>query len=276
MGSKLNILAYVLCIAVLLSSTVEPASAGFGVSGAILKAEVIPGETISHQMVVSIAENEFPLGLVAEVVGFGQTLDGGCMRLESDNDANPYSANDFLKVSPERFSIEPGTSRELLLEGEIPLNVGAGGRYALVEIRSLPESNGLVGIAFAIDVPVFLTIAGTDLVKTGDIESFEVEEMETPSGKVLMVSMIFKNSGNHHYRAKTEAVLKDSEGNVLASGKTPLGKASIIPMASRLFQLSLETADDLPAGALCLEVMVLSEDGRTLDSDEIILSKEEL
>ncbi|HOO52742.1 MAG TPA: hypothetical protein PLX30_00735 [Methanothrix sp.] len=272
MVSKLNLLAYALCIAIHLSSALGAYSAGFGVSGAILKAEVLPGEEIRHQMVVMIADDGSPLELVAEVVGFGQTLDGEPVRLESEDDTSPHSARDFLRVSPERFKVKTGSSESLLLNGEIPRDGWAGGRYALIEIRSLPPGYGPFGIAFAIYVPIFLTISGTELVETGEITGLEVEEMDGPSVD-LMASLTFKNTGNHHYRARAGAVLKDGLGNVLASGETPLEESSIIPEALRLFEISLGGADDLPSGAF-LEARVISEDGRTLDSDEIALAGE--
>jgi len=271
MGSKLNLLACALCIAALLSSVLGADSAGFGVSGAILKAEVLPGEEISHQMVVMIAEGEPSLVLGAEVMGFGQTPDGGPKGLEPDEDVGLYSARDFLRVSPERFKIEPGSSESLLLEGDIPLDVGDGGRYALVEIRSLPVGDAPLGVAFAVYVPVFLTISGTELVEAGEITGLEVRETDTPSGNVLMASLTFKNNGNHHFRARAEAVLKDEMGNILAMEGTPLGEASIIPTASRLFEISLDGAEDPSSGAF-LEARVTSEAGRTLDTDEVALS----
>lgn len=284
MASEHNRIAYALSIALLVLLAAEPASAGFGVSGAILRAEVLPGESISHAMTVRIAENETPLDFVAEVAGFGQTLSGGYLLLGPETDTSPYSARDFLRVSRESFSIEPGSSVELLLEGEIPPDVGAGGRYVLVEIRSLPAGDGPAGVAFAIDVPVFLTINGTELVKTGEITELKVgktdEEVDGEtensysSGKILVASLIFKNSGNHHYRALAEAVLKDRDGNVLASGETPLDEASIIPTASRLFEIPLHATTEPTAGTHRLEAKVLSEDGSTLAVEEIVLFRE--
>lgn len=294
--SRINKPAYAFSIAVLAVLAADLASAGFGVSGAILKAEVLPGEAISHQMTVRIAENDTPLDLVAEVVGFGQTLSGGCLTLKTEADTSPYSACDFLSVSPKSFSVEPGASQNLLLEGEIPLNVGAGGRYAIVEIQSLPAGDGPTGVTFAIDVPVFLTISGTELVETGEITDLQVEETKEvavenvddeeekttnrsnlcSSGRTLTVSLIFKNTGNHHYRAHAEAVLKDDDGTILTRGGTPRGEASIIPTASRIFEIPLETAANPTAKPLRLEAKVISEGGSTLASNEIPLHEDSL
>jgi len=268
MGLKLNLLAWALGVAVLLSSALGADSAGFGVSGAILKAEALPGEEIRHQMVVTVAEEGSPLELAAEVVGFGQALDGGPFRLEPEDDAGPHSAREFLRASPERFHIEPGSSEGLLLEGEIPSDVGAGGRYALVEIRTLPVGDGPLGIAFAVYVPIYLTISGTELVEAGEITALEVEE--GPSGG-LVASLTFKNTGNHHFRARAGAVLRDEGGKILAAGEAPLEEASIIPTASRLFEIRLDGAGDLSKGAF-LGARVTSEDGRALDEDEVALS----
>lgn len=139
MGLKLNLLAWALGVAVLLSSALGVDSAGFGVSGAILKAEALPGEEIRHQMVVTVAEEGSPPGAkLPRWWGSARPWTADLLGLSPRTTPAPSLAREFLRASPERFHIEPGSSEGL--GGEIPSDVGAGGRYALVEIRTLPAA----------------------------------------------------------------------------------------------------------------------------------------
>lgn len=241
-------------------------STGLEASGAILEVEVAPGEHIRHKMIVCIDDTEPSMGILVEVVGFGQSLDGGNVELDPELDTGPYSARGFLSVSPASFHLEPGGSQRVLLEGEVPADVGAGGRYALVYIHSLPTGGGPVGIALAIDVPVLLTISGTQLVKTGEIMSLNVSE--PVSGEPLSVSVVFKNTGNYHFKVFSEGVLKDEGGAVLAHASTTLTSSSIIPSCSRLFELSLSPSSELQPGTYYVRSTVSLEDGTILDGKE--------
>lgn len=124
----------------LLSST--PALAGLGVSGAIFMADVNPGQSITHEITVGSDPTDPPMNLSIDVIGFGQGLDGANMELLPEDDKSPYSARPFLKATPTGFHLDPGASQKVVLEGSIPMDVGSGGRYALVSIHSQPMVGG--------------------------------------------------------------------------------------------------------------------------------------
>lgn len=247
--------------------TIGTASAGFAVSGAIFEANVTPGQHIIHKMVLNTDTSDLPMDFAAEMIGFGRSLDGANAELRPEQDISPYTARLFLNVSPASFHLDPGDSQEVMLEGDIPLNVGDGGRYALVNIRSLPIGEGNVGMAVAVDVPVRITIMNTRLIKTGEISNFSID---TPiSQQAQNVSLLFNNTGNYHYYAFAEATLMDVKGNILANASTPLTVSSIIPMTARLFRMQLMPRKELRHNSYKINLAVRLEDGTKLATKEI-------
>jgi len=153
------------------------------------------------------------------------------------------------------------------VRGDVPLDVGAGGRYALIGIYSIPEKAGeetenSVGVSVAVNALVRLTISGTELSKQGDITSMRMDD------NCQNLSLVFKNEGNYHFKASARAFLKDSVGNILATSSSPLS-SNILPEASRLFQLTLVPDEELKRGSYFVNASVESEDGTLLASKEI-------
>jgi hypothetical protein len=99
----------------------------------------------------------------------------------------------------------------------------------------------------------------------GEITDLTVEDAFSDEEKEM--SLVFKNTGNYHYKALARAELEDADGNVLASASTPLSITSIIPPNSRLFRLTL-TTDKLNPGTYSVSATVEREDGTVLDSGE--------
>ncbi|MDM7913185.1 MAG: hypothetical protein QUS09_08825, partial [Methanotrichaceae archaeon] len=151
-----------------------PVSFGLGVEGVIFEAEAAPGQHVDHEMTVSLRENEAPMDLQVDIQDWGQTLDGSNQELGEGEKSN-CSAKGFLHASPASFHLEPGGSQKVLIEGDIPENVGSGGRYALISVHSPitveadEGSEGSVGVAVAINALVRLTISGTELLKRAEI-----------------------------------------------------------------------------------------------------------
>jgi len=230
------------------------------VSDALLVREVSPGDHIDHKVTVSIGKDQQELEAFAGIFGYGMGLDGARNPLEAEADSNPYSARGFLKISPESATLPPGEQVTFLIEGDVPDDVGSGGRYALAEIRTAPQGSTQVGISLAALVPILLTINGTDLVHTGEITYLSASSAE--------VSAIFENTGNHHFKANAEADLIDAEGEVVAKAEAPLMSNSLVPTASWLFKMAFEAEEELAPGTYIVEVSVIHEDGTVLDTEE--------
>lgn len=255
--------------AVILFLALAPACFGLGVEGVIFEAEAAPGQHVEHEMTVSLRENEAPIDLQVDVHDWGQTLDGSNQELE-DGVKSSYSAKGFLHASPASFRLEPGGSQKVLVEGDIPEDVGPGGRYAIISVHSLipeaeEESEGSVGVAVAINALVRLTISGTELSRTGEITDMSIES--PTSGSHQNISLTFNNTGNYHYKAYAKADLEDSDGNLLTSSSSPLS-SNIIPSAARIFFLSLTPEEKLLPGTYSISTAVGEEDGSVLASRE--------
>lgn len=239
-----------------------PVSASIGVSGSILQKTVNPGQNITHVMTVELNKSDQPMDMEVEVMGFGQTLSGGYRGLSAEQDTSPFSARPFLNVSPDKFHIEPGTSEKVILTGTVPLDVGDGTRYALVNIRSLSSSkNRTVGVAVAFNVPVALKIRDSEFKMAGEITNLSVSGTD--------VAILFKNIGNTNYNAMAAVVFKDEQGNVAANVTSPLTFSSIIPEATRLFGLSLKPENRLKPGEYTVNATVALKNGTVLAGKEI-------
>jgi len=245
---------------------ITPISLALQVKGVVFKADVSPGEHIGHLITVSSDENSAPMDLVVELGGFGQTLGAGSVALGEEEDDSPYSARSFLEINPTSFHLEPGESQEVIVEGIVPNDVDSGGRYALVTFRSGPvASDGNVGIAVGANVPVFLTISGTDQMTTGEITDLGMEE--PVSANSPRAYLIFKNTGNYHFKSLVKAELTDSYGDVIAEMTTPLS-SSLIPPNSRRFDVTFNPSTELEPGTYSVTATVEMEDGTVLDSEE--------
>ncbi|HSD57369.1 MAG TPA: hypothetical protein VLB04_04230 [Methanotrichaceae archaeon] len=247
-----------------------PASSALGVEGVIFEAEAAPGQHVDHEMTVSLRENEAPLDLQVDIQDWGQTLDGSNQELE-EGAKSSCSARGFLQASPSSFHLEPGGSQKVLVEGDVPENVGSGGRYALISVHSLPtveedeESEGNVGVAVAINALVRLTIPGTERLREGEITDMKIED--PTSCEHQNISLIFKNTGNYHYKACAKAALKDEEGNLLVNSSSPLS-SNMIPSASRIFFVSLRPEKELLPGTYRISATVEQEGGSVLASKD--------
>jgi hypothetical protein len=180
--------------------------------------------------------------------------------MEVTDEMEPCSAVGFLQLTPESALIEEGKPAKFVLEGRVPEGVGSGGRYALVKITTPPQGEGQVGIALGTIAPIRLTISGTELVETGEIADLTISGSD--------VSVTFKNTGNHHFKASAEAALIDDDGGIVASVGAPLMYTSLVPTASWLFKMSFDLEEDLSPGTYTVDVSVIHEDGIVLDTEE--------
>lgn len=257
----------ILSVCAFMLVAVSPALAGLSVAGSICDAEVTPGQHFEHDMIVSTDPEDRQVELQVDVMGFGRNLQGMNFEVDPDDDTSPYSARPFLQVSPRNFTLSPGSSQNVLLEGDIPADIGEGGRYALVLIHSNVSGSGNVGVAVAIEVPVRLTIAETKLIKTGEIADLRLDRPVSP--EMQNISLIFNNTGNYNYYAFAEAVLKDKDGRILSNTTTPVTFNSILPATSMQFDMSIKPSTKLPAGSYSITSTIRMDDGTALASDEI-------
>jgi hypothetical protein len=259
-------IAKFLFAAFLALSTIVSTSSAFSVDGAIFSEEVSPGQEIVHEMIVSAGEDELLPNMTAKIVGFAMTEDGANIELPPGDDSERFSARPFLSVEPTSFDLEPGERWTLNLTGIVPEDVGEGGRYALVTIKTAPKEseNASVMIITAIQVPILLTIKDSDLEMTGEISGLVASMAD---GNVS-VDLLLENTGNVHYKPFVGANLLNEDDEVVASVVPAETRRSILPTGSRLVSMTLVPEAELEPGTYTVEATVALDDGTVLDTAE--------
>ena len=243
-------------------STITSASSGLtiGLAGGPGRApEVVPGESYTQTILVTGGDTD--RDVLVEVLGYKEDPDNGVVPLSSSEDVEIYSARPFITPAETSVHVLAGESRKVDLEVSIPEAVGNGGRYALLRFSTDSENRGSVGVISAIVLPFKFTIKNSELVHTGKINSLTVANPE--NGKPLSVSVIFENTGNHHYKLAGEARTKKADGATVET--FAVNALSPIPQSSSRIQLDLFPNSDLTPGAYSMDVVLRLEDGTMLD-----------
>lgn len=257
-------------VAVLLLASASIIS-GFDISGGVIDKAIPPGGHISHEVTITATDSDVPSNLSSEVKGIIVSLDGSTTSTSADKDDYSYSARSFLSVSPTSFQLEPGDSQTVLLEGDIPDDIGPGTRYAILSILSTPISDSGKGASTTVlgqvNLPIIIDIQGTDQIRTGDISDLKLEEPSSANNQKL--SLIFENTGNTQFRAMVKADLLDENGNVTYSTSGPLSVAAILPGTSRLFEFAITPDEELEPGSYAINATITLQDGSVLAYKEM-------
>jgi hypothetical protein len=243
---------------------VSPVSGKLSATGAIFESKTSPGEHFSHNLTMSLSSDaKAPENLTVGLFDWYQDYNGGNIGVKDNPDIAPYSAKNILSINPSNFSLRPGNSQKISIEGDMP--AGDGGRYAMVGVKTVPNSTKEGGKSILISVgiyaPVILTINGSKMIRTGEIDN--VSLLGPISSKMQNVSMMFKNTGNYHYPVNASATLLDEKGSILAAASTA-ARGSLIPTATRMIKFSIVPESALKPGSYTAVVNVTLKDGTLL------------
>lgn len=245
----------------------SPVEGRLSITGAIFNAELAPGDHISHNINVSLSSDEpAPVNLAADLMDWYQYPSGLSLGIKDNPDIAPYSSRKFLTVSPENFSLKPGSYQNVKIEGIMPK--GDGSRYAIVFVHIVPNAtkkSGGVAVSFGMNTLALLTISGSNIAKTGEISSLGLDEPISP--RQQNVTMIFKNTGNTHYRIKANVTLKDENGDVLATA-SPDSSEAVIPTAVRKTSFSMMPKEELKPGSYTIAANAALSDGTVIATNE--------
>lgn len=265
-GNISQTLSICLTLIIFASLSLTSISSGIQATGIVLDAEAAPGEEISHDILINIDKNESPADFQVDVVDMVQGPDGSNNAVNDTNE-HIYSAKNFLRASPEKFHLEPGELQKIVVSGKIPNDVGNGGRYAIIRTFTVPKDEmGMtsMGVSVSMNTVARIAIADSQLLKEGEISQIRID---TPIlSEQQNISILFNNTGNIHYKAQIDALLKDRDGNVLARASVPLTNY-IIPETLRVFNLSFQPEEPLMPGEYDINVSVRLEDGTILDTE---------
>jgi hypothetical protein len=262
---QIVLLILILLISGVLSPVTRVAAAnpGLRVSGALLVTDVSAGETLTHQMVVGIGDSDVPVDIIIQIGDIGQALDGGFQILSPSANSSQFSASGYITVDKDSFHLKPGTSQEINLTIRIPLDAATGGKYALVNVRTLPTGQSSVGMISAVNVPIYLTIENSTLVHTGKIT--RLTSSEAVSGKPVEISTLFQNTGNHHFKVIGQVSVSDNGGKQMDIIDLPVSGSSLLPGLARELKATYTPQGELPPGTYNVNSRVMLEDGTVLD-----------
>jgi len=244
---------------------VHPASAnpGLTVSNAILVTTVSPGQTLNHVMTVSISSSDQATDIAVQVEGMTQSPDGTLRATDSSQDTSPYSARQFIQVDKSSFHLDPGGSQDVTAIIQVPQSVGAGGRYAMINI--ITQATKGVGVNFisAVNVPIFLTIQGSQPISSGKIT--DLTTGLPVNGQPVNILTTFQNTGNVHFKVKGEVTVSDAKNAILGTVQEDLITSSIVPTMSRQLKADFIPKKELGVGVYTVKSKIMLDDGTLLD-----------
>ena len=261
--TKIRFPVLVLVVLFVATCVIQPAAA-LKVEGARILLDVAPDTNYIYPMAVSINPTDTPSDYAVDVLGFGQSPEGGSYTpLTAAEDTGAYSARALVTVESPVIHIEPGERRAFNATIRVPQNVGEGGRYALIYIHPAATGGGQSAFATAMIVPVMLTIQNTKVAETGTITEMGVGDIA--AGKPITVSSTLKNTGNHHYYGVVNRItVTDPAGKTVGTVKTDPASNALVPGQSVRFTTSISTP--LSIGTYTVKSDMLLESGTVLDS----------
>jgi hypothetical protein len=268
--NKLNRFRSVFFTALLIALTVVAvspipavASTGITISGAVLVAEVIPGETLTHKITITLGTSEIPTDATLQVSRIGQAADGTFILQGNTVENNRFSARDYISLDKNTTHLIPGVPQDIMATIRVPEDVGEGGKYAVINIQTQPAGNGNIGVISAINIPVYLTVKSTELIHQGNIASISTGEIT--SGKPIDIITTFQNTGNHHFKIKSEVTITDASDEILDIIFTDVTPTSLIPEMQRESRVIFIPGKELLPGVYTVNAKIIAEDGTFLD-----------
>ena len=252
-----------LILAIALTAAVAaPVLAGLRVTGARIEQPVYPGESITT--VINVGDNtDAPMDIAVDVKGLGNYLNGVTQSLTPEEDLSPYSARTFVTASPTSFHLEPGESQNVNVAISVPYDVGDGGRYAIVLIRTIPQGTGIV-FSTAVATQVLLTVQNSSLIISGDITSIGIPQAE--SEQLFSATATIQNTGNYHYKIVCNGTVKNNLGQIVGLSWPTDSVYNLIPTFSRQIDIPLNISQELTPGTYSLEIEAYTQDGIFLDA----------
>lgn len=260
---KFRIPVLVLAFLFIAACAIQPAAA-LKVEGAKIMLDVVPDTNYVFPMAVSINPTDPASDYAVDILGFGQSVEGGSYTpLTAADDTGAYSARGLVTVDSPVIHIEPGQRKEFNAIIKVPPNVGDGGRYALIHIHPAATGGGQTAFATAIIVPVMLTIQNTKLAETGTITEMGVGDIV--AARPITVSSTLKNTGNHHYYGVVNQItVTDAAGKTVATAKANPTVIALIPGQSVRFTTLVSSP--LAVGTFTVKSDMLLGSGAVLDS----------
>jgi hypothetical protein len=245
--------------------TLVLANPGMTVTNAGIVATLSPGHVLTEKMTVSIGNSDPATDISVTVTGVAQSSSGGYILLDPAQDTNQDTARSFVTVDPSSFHLDPGQSQDITAIVTVPQNVGSGGYFAMINIAEPPvATNGAnVNIIYSVNVPVYLTIKGSQLNQTGTITGITAGTII--NGQPINITTTFQNTGNIYFKVEGQTTVTNDQGVTLDTIPMPLTSSSIIPGMSRNLAAIFTPSGSLSPGTYTIRSLVMSSDSILLD-----------
>lgn len=243
---------------------------GLSIDGALCNLIVVPGQTYQHIIQITNDPNSAEVVVRLEVKELGQDLFGSYVPL-SNTAPGPLSARDWItSIDRSEMILQPGRSAKATVTIQTPLGIGGETRYAAVHIYSgqTGEQTAGLGTQTTYLVPIVLTPQGLRPVDIGQILGVEVERAAADQPFKFKVS--YKNSGNYHYRARGQVLVKDTAGAILSTLDLPVSSTSLIPSFPHQFEVAYTAVEVFLRQDTVLLVRIYHENGNLLDQREFV------
>jgi len=168
-----------------------------------------------------------------------------------------------VTVDKAAFHLEPGGAENVTATVSVPQDIVGGGQYAMIHIATKPAATAGVGVATAVDIPVYLTVNNGQLIHTGKITGVATGEITT--GQPINILTDFQSTGNHHFKVKGEVTVTNDQGQNLDTISIPVTSSSILPGMGWKLEASFIPSVVLDGGTYTVGSKVMLEDGTLLD-----------
>jgi hypothetical protein len=189
-----------------------------------------PGEQRSFEVIVT---NEGTQTLRARAELSDLQLDRLGVPLLEAAGSSRWSAAPWVTIAPQAIALPPGERQRILCRVQVPQG-GAGGRYGAILITAQgdakPEAGGM-RVQPRVGTLVLLTLIRTQR-RGADVESLQVRPAQENG---LEFTAALRNTGNVHFHASGELIVRDATGRSVGRVKFEGGTGAVLPDGLREF-----------------------------------------
>lgn len=262
--SSLLLGALALALALFISARAPPqarADTSITVTPSLVELEAAPGGSGEQEITVSNSGDE-PFSAIAVVKAYPGV------------DKDDLSAEEFLEISPERISLEPGEEQSVTVDMQVQDDIESGGRYALISLRTDAETDDAVSGSGAatsgeVGVPLLFTIQGSEpITKEAEIAGIVPRLLEDGT---VGFEVEVENRGNIHFSPEGELDIVGEDGQTIDTLEVTESPA-VIPGTTRTLGVtgSVPTATDASYTAR----VTLDYEGEEPATDELTFAPE--
>jgi hypothetical protein len=219
------------------------AAFGVGVQPSTVEMTIKPGDR--HRQVVTLG-NVHKTKTISLTMGLADwSLDKNGQLILNPPGETERSAADWVRFSPASVTLKPETSRDVIVEIDIPYKTSGKGdhRFALLATTLLPELDKRGDISgvwnkYQLASLFYLTMMPSE-------SHPEVTSVAYNDAGNNMLTMSIKNEGDAHARLKGTAYVKDKSGKVVT--ESPLSTV-VLDGGVRDYKVKFEEMDGLVPG----------------------------